>query len=78
VLFFLVFFTDGITRSVCYRLQSNAYAKLAKNFNKIVGLKEVRTKNEERLSRFSLYVSNIYEAWEEIRKFKHAKDFLNN
>ena len=59
----------------CYRLQSNAYAKLAKNFNKIVGLKEVRTKNEERFSRFSLYVSNIYEAWEEIRKFKHAKDF---
>ena len=57
----------------CYRLQSSAYAKLAKNLNKIVALKRIRTKNEERFSRFSSYVSNVYEAWEDIRKFKQCK-----
>lgn len=64
----------GYLCSKCYRLQSNAYAKLSKNLNKIVKIKETRTKNEERFARFSNYVSNIYEAWEDIRRFKAAKD----
>ena len=67
--------THGSLCTNCYRLQSNAYAKLAKNYRKIVEIKDTKPKNEERFARFSHYVSNIYEAWEEIRKFKHAKDF---